>query len=269
MSIVFWNDHFCPEIYVKIPIRDRGFLFGDGIFTTIRVENGAIESLDRHLKNLEKQCRLLGIVPLIVNKAWIEELIIKNRADQGIWRLKILLTGGNEENLRLASQRTGQLIITLKPYTGSSYSPLYLGLYPYALCSTTAKIKSLAYLERLQIKEHGLNNGFDECLVRDAEGFILETAFANIFWRMGDQIFIPDPKLSYYFGVSLEKVIEAAKKNQLNINFVRANEIPGDAQVYLCNSMIGICPVTMIEKQFFLRDVFFEMTFRTAYKNVD
>jgi 4-amino-4-deoxychorismate lyase len=266
MSIVFWNDHFCSEFDVKIPLQDRGFLFGDGLFTTLRIENGSIEALERHLHRLEKQCHSIGIVPLIIKKAWLDELIIRNHALQGVWRLKIILTAGNNENLSLQSQRSGQLIIILKPYTGSH--PASLRFYPDPICSIITKIKSLAYLDRLQIKNYALNNGFDDCIVKNEKGYILETAFTNIFWKLNSQIFIPDPSLAYYFGVSIERVIEAAKINQINVVFIKATEIPASAQVYLCNSMIGICPITLIETTSFSRDLSFEETFQIAYKNV-
>lgn len=269
MTIVFWNGRFCPENDVKIAFNDRGFLFGDGVFTTLRLEDGTIEALDRHLNKFEEQCIYLGITPPKIDKRWLTELVAKNQALQGIWRLKILITGGSEDNLRLTPNRpVGQLIITLKPYLGISYHPLRLSYYPFPIQSTTSRIKSLAFLERLMIKEYALRENFDDCIVRDAEGFLLETAYANLFWRIREQLYLPNPSLSYYSGVSLGRVIDAAKLCTLDICPIKAKEIPSDAQVYLCNSLIGICPVTLIEQQSFTRDLYFEETLGKIYKSV-
>jgi 4-amino-4-deoxychorismate lyase len=265
--IAFWNGIFCPEDEVKIPLNDRGFLFGDGVFTTLRLENGTIEALERHLKKLNEQCHALNLAPPKIKKSWLDALIAKNQAAKGIWRLKILLTGGNEDNLRLAPKRCGELIITLKPYKGLSYSPRRLGCYPTPIHSSIAKVKSLAYLERLLVKEYALNNGFDDCVVKDFEGHLLETAYANLFWRKEDQLFFPDPELPYYFGVSLERVMDGVKKDNINTSFIKAKEIPEQAQVYLCNSLIGICPVVLFGKQSFSRDLPFEAMLYAAYKS--
>jgi 4-amino-4-deoxychorismate lyase len=263
-QFVIWNGKLCREEEVKIPLNDRGFLFGDGVFTTIKIEHGQPEALKRHLEKLECQCRDIGIAKPVVKVQWIEELVLKHHAQEGVWRLKIIATGGNAEILRLPAKRKGQLILTLKPYAGPSYTPLKLGLFPFPTHTSLSGLKSLAYLERLLIKEDAARRKFDDCLVKDSQGHLLETAFANLFWRRGGKIYIPDPELPYYFGASLERVICSAK----DCHFIKAKRIPGNAQVYLCNSMIGICPVVRIEEQTYARDPDFERQFRKTYERV-
>lgn len=258
MGFVFWNGIFSPEKDVKVPLSDRGFLFGDGVFTTVKVIQGKAEALDRHLKHLRRDCEQIGISPPSIEYNSVEQLIAKNHATQGLWRLKIIVTGGEEEGLNLPLGRKGQCIMTLKPYEGISYSPVFLGIYPYPVQSLLSKVKSLAYIERLWIKDYATQRQLMDCIVKDAEGHILETAFANIFWTREDQLYIPDTSLSYYVGTFMERVIDTAKQYKQSIHFIKAKEIPCTAQVYLCNSMIGICPVLKIEQTEFSRNFSFE-----------
>lgn len=253
MSIVFWNEKFCSFEHVQIPFNDRGFLFGDGIFTTIRVENGHPIALENHLKKLQAQARLLKIEFPLIDPAWVDQLIQHNEAQAGIWRLKIILTGGGDEALHLKLNRRGQLIMTLKPYQGTHSQPVRLEDYPNPILSPLASLKTLSFLQRLQIKDYAIERGADDCLVRDAQGHILETAYANIFWIHGSGLYIPDPSLSYYFGVTLERVIAFVK--HLSLCYVKVKKIPPDAHPYLCNSMRGICPIVQCGNQHFHRNL--------------
>ncbi len=85
---VFLNGQICLEQDAKIPINDRGFLFGEGIFTTIRVRQGKCEFLQSHLKRLEEQAKNLNFDISHLQFDWISKIIQYNKAYEGIWRLK-------------------------------------------------------------------------------------------------------------------------------------------------------------------------------------
>ena len=59
---VFLNGDFLPEKQAKVSINDRGFLFGDGIFTTMRVHAGVCELYNGHLRRLEAQAEALDFI---------------------------------------------------------------------------------------------------------------------------------------------------------------------------------------------------------------
>ena len=52
--IVFLNGNFLPEAEAVIPINDRGFLLGDGLFETMRVVNGRPFRMAQHLERLTR-----------------------------------------------------------------------------------------------------------------------------------------------------------------------------------------------------------------------
>ena len=94
MNIVFLDGTFHFENEAFIPVNDRGFLFGDGVFTTIRVIEGQPECMEMHLERIQSHCRALNIVPPAIASNLIMELIKQNGAENGQWRLKIIVTGG-------------------------------------------------------------------------------------------------------------------------------------------------------------------------------
>lgn len=265
-SIVYLNGKFLPENDAAIPVSDRGFLFGDGMFTTIKVDHGHPEFLKQHLKRLEQDCEAVEIVPQKFLEETVFELIEKNHAENGVWRLKIIMTAGSNPGIHLAKRAAGQFLMTIKPYAGHA-SPCRLVTYPYPISSPMGKFKSLAYLDRLWIADYAFKRGFDDALLCDNAGVVLETSIANLFWRKGQDMFFPDHSLPLYQGITLQMILTAAKSMGMNIFPVRAklNEISDEAQLYLCNSLKGIVPITAIDEKTYARDLLFEEALQKAY----
>lgn len=270
MSIVFFNGNFIPEKEALLPITDRGFLFGDGIFTTMKVKEGFIEAPDSHLNLLQSQCRILHLTPPKIKNEWLRELVVQNMALKGVWRLKIIVTGGSSSDLNLAPRPPGQLLMTLKPYTENVQKSYRLIDFPYSVLGPSTRIKSLSYLDRLWIKDFARTREYDDALVFSQEGFLLETAFSNIFWRKNDELFIPDPALSHYQGSTIAFVKKAAEKIGMTVYFVQAtySELPDEGQFFICNSMRGICPAFIVVDKFFERDLNFEHRLGESFRHL-
>ncbi len=77
----------------------------------------------------------------------------------------------------------------------------------------------------------------------------METAFSNVFWILGLDVFIPDPTLELLMGIALTQHIEVLKKSGYRIHFVKEKlaEIPKDAKVFICNCIKGVVPVLQID----------------------
>lgn len=235
---VYLNDRFCLEHEAFIPISDRGFLFGEGIFTTIRVDNGTCELLDLHLLRLQKQAAELGINCSIHFSP--EELIERQKAFHGIWRLNIILT-----------QR--DLLATLKREEhDKSMVPTALCLFPQPLESPTAHIKSLSYLDHLYVKKYAQQQGYDDAITTNREGFLLETGCSNLFWIDDGVLWIPDVTLPYLKGVFLQALI---RDLSIPVRYVKSrfDQLPSNAHVYTCNAMTHVRPVVKISEKLFSR----------------
>lgn len=247
---VFCKGEFVVEEDASISIFDRGFLFGDGVFTTMHLNQGVVEGYYLHVERLQQQCKDLGIEPPSLDKAWIEKLVSLNKAKEGRWRLKVIITGGEERSSLDLARRTGSSpIIFLQPLDKQSYLPWKLGLLTYPV-SNLSRYKTLAYLERLWIKQEAKKLGQDDCLVLNSASEILETAFANIFWRVGKEIFTPSSSLPLLPGVALGICLKVLQEEGYYVRSVCTSfdKLPTNAEVYLCNSLIVARPVSLIHQ---------------------
>jgi len=114
--VVYYQDQFYPDDEVKISISDRGFLFGRGVFTSLRVCDGNIECVHRHLSRLKDNCKYLNIDPPDVKVDLLLDLVERNNAHTGLWRMKIIISE--------------DLLVTLQKVKEELYPPCHLAIYP-------------------------------------------------------------------------------------------------------------------------------------------
>src|SRR5215475_13951054 len=90
--VVFLNGEFVPEDRAVVSVFDRGFLYGDGLFETMRVFNGKPFRWRQHCERLQCGADFLGIrLPFTVEalRGFVGELIAKNNLPDALLRLTI------------------------------------------------------------------------------------------------------------------------------------------------------------------------------------
>ncbi len=268
MQFVFCNDKFIPENEPCITISDRGFLFGDAVFTTIKIKDGYLLFFQEHLTRLKEQCNELRIIFPEIRLKSIQELILKNHAQKGIYRLKIIITGGNSPELLLKTRAHGKLLMTLSLVSDKPLEEARLTLYPNLVCRPSSKLKTLSYLDRLMISDYAVLQGFDDAIVLSAQGYITETAYSNIFWRLDLDIFIPDPSLELLNGITLTYFADVLRNSNFKVHYVKEKleNISDKSQIFICNAIKGVVPVVAIDEKRFHRDVKLE---REIFKHVE
>ncbi len=90
--IVYVNGHFLPEEKASIPLMDRSFLFGDGIYEVSAIINGRLVDNDAHLKRLARSLNEIDIPNPYSEQGWIEKqskLIKDNNLNEGIIYIQV------------------------------------------------------------------------------------------------------------------------------------------------------------------------------------
>lgn len=241
MRWVYLDNSFVQEHEAFVPITDRGFLFGDGVFTTVKVENGVPELLQEHLLRLKEDAEQLSIDCPRVDSILIEELIKRNQAFNGTWRLKIIVTGGCEKGLCLPT-RKGSLLMTLQPYQVEEKKVLRVVVYPYPVGGMSARLKTLSYVERLSARQYALDRGCDDAITVDGSGNVLEVSFGNIFWKNEGAYFTPSRNLPLYYGVSIQQLEKNLESDGIKLNLVerKIDNLSAETELFSINSLQGI-----------------------------
>ena len=261
---VYLNGDFCLEKDAVLPVTDRGFLFGEGIFTTIRVHKGQCELFQGHMNRLREQAKALEINFDFSHFEWIEELIERNGAREGTWRLKIILTIKQEAGFAAP----GILLATLHSHQDQKSESCRLCLFPFPCESPLAHVKSLSYLDHLYVKNYAQRQGYHDAITTTGKGYVLETGCSNLFWIDQEGVcWFPDPKLPYLKGVFLQFILQNIP---FPFRFVEAtlDQIPLNACLYTCNALTHVRPVLSIGQQSFPRNSQWEEALQQIANNV-
>ncbi|MGI8966521.1 MAG: aminotransferase class IV, partial [Limisphaerales bacterium] len=89
---VFLNGQFVADEQARVSVFDRGFLYGDGLFETLRVYNGQPFRWEKHWKRFERGADFLKIkIPFspIQIEQFLGQLIAKNKMPEAILRMNL------------------------------------------------------------------------------------------------------------------------------------------------------------------------------------
>ncbi len=174
--------------------NDRAIQFGDGCFTTARIQQGQVALLDAHLQRLQTTCEKLHI-PFNDWLTLSEEMQRLARLHaQGV--LKVTLTrgvGGKGKYRRQAACRPLAFSASLhsrrimRAGGGGHYSDPESGAPGAQLLA--CRPVHLNRLEQVLIRSHLEQTDADEALVLDSDGWLTECCAANLFWRQGRDVF--------------------------------------------------------------------------------
>ncbi|PIS00562.1 MAG: hypothetical protein COT84_07105 [Chlamydiae bacterium CG10_big_fil_rev_8_21_14_0_10_35_9] len=239
MSFVFLNGEFIPSCSGKV--ADSEFLHRQGVFTTILVKEGKAFFLHNHIKRINRHCKKSNILAPYISIRTIKELLMKNNAYKGLYRLKILVAA------EVKDLQKNTLLITLEkeaPNKSAFSLCKYIRPAPFA----SNRVKSLAYCDRLALRKFANSRGFDDCLTFDMNKYLLETSVANVFWIKNNSLHFPDPKLLYFRGIVLTTALVIAKKLKMKVQYGKytIKDLSG-SHLFYCNSMKGILPVKSLE----------------------
>src|SRR5262245_17685743 len=90
--IVFLNGSFLPLEEARVPVMDRGFLFGDGVYEGFGVLGGRLVDNEAHLRRLERSLREVRIENPYSDREWTQfekELVARNEVVEGLLYLQI------------------------------------------------------------------------------------------------------------------------------------------------------------------------------------
>jgi branched-chain amino acid aminotransferase len=253
-QFVWLNDALTPISQARVSVNDRGFLFGDGLFETLRAEAGRVLFLPEHLERLEASARVFNL-PFPGAVPWrerLEALLAANGLSLGRARIKILLSRGEAEGLGLPPGPRPTLVIWAQPYTPPSPAEYAGGwpvsVFPEGRSTFMGRHKSLNYLYYLAARQYALNRGAKEALILSADGLVSEGAATSLVYLRQGRYCTP-ASASALPGVTLTVLGRELAARGLTLEacpttLAQLQEAQG---LWLANSLMGLMPVAAID----------------------
>jgi branched-subunit amino acid aminotransferase/4-amino-4-deoxychorismate lyase len=273
------NGQFQSLQKAKIPLSDRGFLFGHSIFETLLVKNGKIIQWDQHFSRMKLSCTgaFIKIPNENILKKLAQETVQENIKKYKIIaekaQLKIIISGGNSFIFPILRKnkilpQSNIIIICRNINTDFKRSnSLSLKTLLDLRSSGLIEIKSCNYLYNLIALEMSRHEGFDDALFYNANGIVTECTTANFLWFDKEFCVYSTPfQGTCLAGTTLMSLIRGMKKNKIMFSWKelhRAN-ISGIAGCAMISSVRSLVPVQKIDTISFpvdLQKEFFEKLF--------
>lgn len=250
--IVFLNGQFVPEERAVVSVFDRGFLYGDGLFESIRVCNGRLFRWPQHMKRLRRGAKFLRIkipfTPRALEK-FTARLIAKNKLREGI--LRVTLSRG--VGVRGYSPRGADkpmLVMSLHPLPDTALGckiitpeirlPAGDSLAQFKTCNKLAQILARAEADAAHAAE---------ALLLNTDGHVAEATSGNVFWILRGAVCTPPLGAGILPGVTRAVVLELCRKLKIpareqNISAVSLRRVDG---IFLSLTSRGIVEVTSLD----------------------
>lgn len=231
-----------------VSFNDGGFQRGDGLFETIRFQNGNLFKPEKHLKRLHSGLNLIQIKLDKSNTeilSILKEMITRNQLPSGL--LKLMVTRGEITGTPWNYSGSPNFYITIRPFTEKPSEPVKVLFYSeekYPLIRFNPAIKSLNYIGNMLAKKDAEIAGAFEPVFYNRDQIITECAIRNIFFIQGKKLITPGLDLGVLPGVMRDTIIEIA--HQIGMP-VFEESIPIDSindmdEAFISSTGIGLLP---------------------------
>jgi branched-subunit amino acid aminotransferase/4-amino-4-deoxychorismate lyase len=237
----------------RVPVADRGFRYGDGVFETFRSWGGRFLRLEDHLERLRRTASFLEI-PFDWGyeqaRAVCAELLDRNGGRGGDVLFRLLLTRAASDGLWPEESRQGTFLVDASslPSRSEAVTLAVVSLRQDA-DSPLFRHKTLNRLFQVLCRREAQRKGAGGALVLNGRAEVAETDVANLFWVKEGRIRTPALDCNILPGVIRGILVEGARRAKIPLEEGRWGlEDLSDAQeLFLTNARVGLQRVLRLE----------------------
>ena len=259
MMFIYLNGKLVPEEKALVSVFDHGFLYGDGIYETMRAYRGIVFLIDEHIKRLFRSGNLIRLkIPQSEEeiKKSIYRTLKKNNLKDAYIRLSIS-RGSGEIGLDPELCKEPTFVIITKRFNEYP-EELYRKGVTVSIVNTrrnapealNPKIKSLNFLNNILAKIEAKEAGTYEAIMLNYRGYLTEGTITNIFFVKRGSIFTPSIEAGILDGITRDLIIRVAERNGKNVKegLYTPEDLYSADEAFITNTTLEILPVIKIDK---------------------
>jgi len=260
MSFICFNGKLHDAGTPVIPVSNRSYKWGDGIFETIRVKDGRIPLESYHFERLFLSLKLLQIDSAKLDQnSLVENIFQLCKANQCLESARVRLAVFREETSG-ASYSIEAIPLSIDELKWKEKG-LHIDIYPFARKSmdAIANIKTSSFLIYILAGQYAHENKLDDVIVLNTAGRICDTSRANLFLIRNSELYTPALREGCISGVMRRHVIEQMKKTGYRIHQseITQEDLLNADEVFLTNAITGIRWVEIFhDKKYLSQEVF-------------
>lgn len=242
------NGNYCQHI----DCQDRAFLYGDGFFTTVRLQQGQLCLWQRHIERLIQCADQLGFnLDIALLEQQVQDFLQQQDSSSGI--IKIIVSRGSGERGYLPPEQSADIYIQFFPAEKPARStedapPIESGLLQLTLghvMPAIAGLKTLNRMEQVLLRQELAATKWPEALVSDIQGNLIEGVYSNCFFYMDNKWYTPLLDQAGIAGVMRAEILAQMLAEQIPhlITHIPKTVINQVEALFFCNALTGIVAV--------------------------
>ncbi|HHT01599.1 MAG TPA: branched-chain-amino-acid transaminase [Firmicutes bacterium] len=255
---IYIDGHFYPQEEAKVSVFDHGYLYGDGVFEGIRAYNGRVFKLTEHLDRLYQSAKSIMMeIPISWKEmeAAVLEAVRRNNLHDAYVRIVVSRGVGDLGLDPTKCHRPTVVVIAAKIvlYPEELYSKglrvVTVGTrrnHPEAL---NPRIKSTNYLNNIIAKAEALHLGYQEVLMLNGEGYVVEGTGDNIFLVQDGKLITPPPHVGILKGITRQTVIDLAAERGIPTlqEVITRHDVFNAQECFMTGTAAEIIPVVEVD----------------------
>ncbi|MGD0885062.1 MAG: aminotransferase class IV [Thermodesulfovibrionales bacterium] len=255
---VYVNNRTVPKNEAVVSVFDHGFLYGDGVYETVRVYDSVVFLIDEHLGRLYRSASLIGLnLPKNIDqiKAALYETLDANALKNAYVRITVSRGYGPIGlDPDLCEEPTFVIIAEdMKEYPKSLYEKGIKTVIAQTKRNLrdalNPQIKSLNFLNNILAKIEAKEKGAYESIMVNVSEHIAEGTISNVFFYKDDILCTPSVACGILDGVTRKIVLDLAAREGLTVKegeFTR-DDIFSAAEVFITNTTMEVMPVCQVD----------------------
>lgn len=252
-EVIYLNGRFVSRAEAVVPVEDRGFLFGDGVYEVVRSYGGRLWALERHLRRLERSLREIDLHGVDVEQLGqaIEEALCRSAFPDAI--VYVQVTRGVAPRKHAYSPDLRPTILVHVRDIG----PLLEERRHDGVAAITAPdtrwrrcdIKSTNLLPNVLARTQAKNQGAFEAILVDDQGYVTEATAASVFCVEKGVVLTRPAGPEILPSITREIVIELAQEAAIPLREERVvlERLRNAEEVFLAGTGDEVCPVIQLD----------------------
>ena len=259
---IYLNDRFVKGEEAVVSVFDHGFLYGDGVYETIRSYGSRIFMRDQHLARLRRSADAIGLTIPIPELAWpdlLHESMERNNigdAQQDAYLRITISRGAGDIGLDPALCPTPTVVIMAKPLHPPTPEQYRTGVslivaktrrnLPSAL---SPQIKATNFLNNILAKREAIAAGVFDSILLNWESYLTECTVSNLFFVRAGRLCTPALACGLLDGITRNIVLSLAQEAQISVDegYFGIEAIYKADECFLTNTSMEVMPVTMVD----------------------
>jgi len=257
-TVVMLDGRVCAPGDATVSVFDRGFLYGDSVFETIRTYGGVPFELDAHLQRLERSAGLVHIpLPLAASALAVEISAAVALAANAESYVRVMITRGQGPmGLDPALAERALRVIIVQPLQAPPAEQYSQGIGAISYRTERVLDASLVqgakignYLTSVLAMREARLRGALEALILDAHGQVLEGASSNVFLVHGERLVTPPLDAGILPGITRGWVLELARQLGLAVELraIPLGEAYAASELFITSSIRELLPVVHLD----------------------